>query len=57
MNSFLALNGKRLLQPVGESLIDFDLPIKEENNVRMNLCDIFAEMDDVINSLDMIFAS
>ena len=59
MNTFLSHNGVKIYQPTGESLFDenFKLPFKESSEKRMDLCEIFAEIDDYDNSLDAIFAS
>ena len=59
MKSFIGYNGKRIYQTEGETLFneDMTLPFKESSEKRMDLCEIFAEMDDAINSLDAIFAS
>ena len=56
MDNCVMQDGKKIQEPIKECVNDILLPVKEKDEVRMNLCDIFAEMEDSRNSLDIIFA-
>ncbi len=49
MREMIARNGKKVLQPAGEATF---LPIMEKNEQRMELVELFKEMDEAINELE-----